>query len=108
MSRKVRTQLAHASTSLHLFNELFRFFEADAGCLPVKLYRLNFSIARSAFTISSDTWLPWLERESGWSDSTALRYMQDRGRVLQNAAHRTLVERHRLNRSRRKSPTAPL
>ena len=21
-------------------------------------------------------WLPWLEREFGWSDSTALRYMQ--------------------------------
>jgi hypothetical protein len=33
-----------ASTSLHLFDELFRFFEAAAGCLPVKLYRLNFSI----------------------------------------------------------------
>ena len=43
-SKKGKTQLAHARAPLHLFDEFLRFFEPNAGCLPVKLYRLNFSI----------------------------------------------------------------
>jgi hypothetical protein len=44
MSKKWKTQLAHASAPLHLFDEFLRFFEPNASCLPVKLYRFNFSI----------------------------------------------------------------
>ena len=34
----------HSSAPLNLFNEFLRFFEPNAGCLSVMLYRLNLSI----------------------------------------------------------------
>ena len=36
--------LAHTGAPLHLFDEFLRFFEPNAGCLPVKFYRLIVSI----------------------------------------------------------------